>query len=128
MKKGILATKFLRLGLVLTLTLLAGVSMAKAQAPTVFGIGDPASGEGLRMVLHGRTLRIDAAEPGAVRVLDALGRTLYSGATPGARRPRPHTLFGRHPRHGAAARGGRLPGAPPRRQGAQGGGHAVGGR
>ena len=82
MKKGILATKFLRLGLVLTLTLLAGVSMAKAQAPTVFGIGDPASGEGLRMVLHGRTLRIDAAEPGAVRVLDALGRTLYSGATP----------------------------------------------
>ena len=39
MKKGILATKFLRLGLVLTLTLLAGTSMAKAQAPTVFGIG-----------------------------------------------------------------------------------------
>ena len=46
------------------------------------GIGDPASGEGLRMVLHGRTLQVTTAEPGAVRVLDALGRTLYSGSAP----------------------------------------------
>lgn len=46
------------------------------------GVGDPASGEGLRMVLHGRTLQVTTAEPGAVRVLDALGRTLYSGSTP----------------------------------------------
>ena len=46
------------------------------------GIVDPASGEGLRMVLHGRTLQVTTAEPGAVRVLDALGRTLYSGPTP----------------------------------------------
>ncbi len=77
------------------------------------GIGDPASGRG---PAHGSA----RAHPA--------GHHCGARRCAGARRPRPHTLFGRHPRHGAAARRGRLPGAPPRRQSPQGGGHALGGR